>query len=158
MFGASNIYGDLKIAIDSVFTKVQKIEQNYDEEFIIVDNTKNQNILPDGMNRYMKEIMFPSKSLPNSNPPDMAFGCFLGYTVKVTSTFNNWARKDERDRDAQIKLETSYEALIETGYDPEDENDISELVAYKIVVDALHEALNELTEERALSGIFRHRM
>lgn len=86
LFGASNIYGDLKIAIDSVFVKVQKIEQNYDEEFIIVDNTKNQNILPDGMNKYMKEIMFPSKLLPNSNPPDMAFGCFLGYTVNVASS------------------------------------------------------------------------
>lgn len=86
LFGASNIYGDLKIAIDSVFTKVQKIEQNYDEEFIIVDNTKNQNILPDGMNKYMKEIMFPSKLLLNSNPPDMTFGCFLGYTVNVASS------------------------------------------------------------------------
>ena len=29
----------------------------------------------------------------------------------MNKTFNNWARKDERDRDAQIKLETSYEAL-----------------------------------------------
>lgn len=62
--------------------------------------------------------------------------------------FNNWARKDERDRDTQIKSETSYEALLETGYDPEDDNDIAELVAYKIVVDALHEALNELTDEK----------
>lgn len=66
----------------------------------------------------------------------------------MNRTFNNWARKDERDRDAQIKLETSYEALLETGYDPEDDNDISELVAYKIVVDALHDALNELTDEK----------
>ena len=66
----------------------------------------------------------------------------------MNRTFNNWARKDERDRDAQIKLETSYEALLETGYDPEDDNDISELVAYKIVVDALHNALNELTDEK----------
>lgn len=66
----------------------------------------------------------------------------------MNRTFNNWARKDERDRDAQIKSETSYEALLETGYDPEDENDISEFVAYKIVVDALHEALNELTDEK----------
>lgn len=46
----------------------------------------------------------------------------------MNRTFNNWARKDERDRDAQIKLETSYEALLETGYDTEDDNDISELV------------------------------
>lgn len=66
----------------------------------------------------------------------------------MNRTFNNWARKDERDRDAQIKLETSYEALLQTGYDPEDDNDISELVAYKIVVDALHDALNELTDEK----------
>lgn len=66
----------------------------------------------------------------------------------MNRTFNNWARKDERDRDMQIKFETSYEALLDTGYDPEDENDISELVAYKIVVDALHEALNELTDEK----------
>lgn len=66
----------------------------------------------------------------------------------MNRTFNNWSKKDERDRDAQIKMETSYEALLETGYDPEDENDIFELVAYKIVVDALNEALNELTDEK----------
>lgn len=66
----------------------------------------------------------------------------------MNRTFNNWARKDERDRDAQIKLETSYEALLETGYDPEDENDISEIVAYKSILDALYEALNELTDEK----------
>ena len=66
----------------------------------------------------------------------------------MNRTFNNWARKDERDRNAQIKLETSYEALLETGHDPVDENDIEELVAYKIVVDALHKALNELTDEK----------
>lgn len=66
----------------------------------------------------------------------------------MNRTFNNWARKEERDRDAQIKLETSYEALLETGYDLEDDSDISELVAYKIVVDALHDALNELTDEK----------
>ena len=97
------------IAIDSVFTKVQKIEQNYDEEFIIVDNTKNQNILPDGMNRYMKEIMFPSKSLPNSNPPDMAFGCFLGYTVKVTSSAIDNA---QYEADVKAQMKSDIDAVI----------------------------------------------
>lgn len=66
----------------------------------------------------------------------------------MNRTLNNWARKDERDRDAQIKRETSYEALLESGYDSEDENSVEELVAYKIVVDALHKALNELTDEK----------
>ena len=85
LFGASNIYGDLKVAVDIVFEKIHKIEQNSDEEFLIVDNTRYQNILPEGMNQYLKEVMLPSKSSANSNSPDMAFGCFLGYTVHVTS-------------------------------------------------------------------------
>lgn len=86
LFGASNIYGNFQVAVDSVFEKVQKIEQNYDDEFLIVDNTLNQNIFPIEMANYMKDILMPKKNSTNSNSPDMAFGCFLGYTVNVVSS------------------------------------------------------------------------
>ncbi len=86
LFGASNILGNLKAAIDRVFDKIQNIEKNYDDEFLIVDNTLNQNIFPIDVAEYIKSILMPHKYSSNSNPPDMAFGCFLGYTVNVIST------------------------------------------------------------------------
>ena len=109
LFGASHIYGDLKIAVDSVFEKVQKIKGNYEEEFWIVDNTRNQNILSVGMNEYIKEVMFPSKSSPHVNSPDMAFGCFLGYTVNVISS-----RSDNAQYEVELKtqMRLDIEAII----------------------------------------------
>lgn len=104
LFGASNIYGDLKKAIDSVFEKVLKIEQNYDDEFLIVDNTLDQNIFPVEMANYVKDVLMPKKGLANSSAPDMAFGCFLGYTVKVISSALDNAQY-EADIKAQMKLD-----------------------------------------------------
>lgn len=104
LFGASNIYGDLKSAIDSVFEKVQNIEQNYDDEFLIVDNTLDQNIFPVEMANYLKDILMPQKGLVNSSAPDMAFGCFLGYTVNVTSSALDNAQY-ESDIKAQMKVD-----------------------------------------------------
>lgn len=86
LFGASNIYGDIKVAVDCVFDKVQQIEQNYDEEFLVVDNTLTQNIFSPEINNYMENILKPQKNKTYTSSPDMAFGCFIGYTVNVSST------------------------------------------------------------------------
>ena len=63
--------------------------------------------------------------------------------------FNNWSRKDERDKAARAELETSYEVLVESGFDQKSAGDNpEELVAYSVVIDALYNVLGELTSEK----------
>lgn len=109
LFGASNIYGNLQVAVDSVFEKVQKIEQNYEDEFLIVDNTLDQNIFPSEMANYMRDILMPKKGSINSNPPDMAFGCFLGYTVNVTSSASD---NVQYEADIKDQMKADIDAVI----------------------------------------------
>lgn len=63
--------------------------------------------------------------------------------------YNNWEKEDEREAEKQSQSETSYEVLIENGYEAKDDrNNPEEIIAYKTVIDALHSALDELTDEK----------
>ena len=63
--------------------------------------------------------------------------------------FNNWSRKDERDKVAREKFETSYEILVENGFDQKSTGDNpEEIVAYSTVIAALYKALGGLTSEK----------
>lgn len=67
----------------------------------------------------------------------------------MNRTYNNWAKKDARDKAARAENESSYEAMVENGYDArDDKNNPEEIIAYKTVIDALGKALNELTDEK----------
>lgn len=67
----------------------------------------------------------------------------------MNKTYNNWSKKDERDKKAQSEFETSYDAMLEDGYDAKDDtSNPEEIAAYKVVIDALNKALDELTEEK----------
>lgn len=67
----------------------------------------------------------------------------------MNRTYNNWAKKDARDKAAQKEFETSYDVMVENGYDAKDDiNNPEESIAYKIVINALANALDELTEEK----------
>ncbi|MCD7724950.1 MAG: hypothetical protein LUI12_05275 [Clostridiales bacterium] len=61
----------------------------------------------------------------------------------------NAARKQARDLQKRVEHETSYDALVEAGYDSAiDGDDPSELAAEMVVVEALCEELKSLTEEK----------
>jgi len=67
----------------------------------------------------------------------------------MNRTFNNWSRKDERDKAARAQFETSYEGLVESGFDQKSTGDNpEEIVAYSTVIAALYNALEELTSEK----------
>ncbi len=67
----------------------------------------------------------------------------------MNRTYNNWAKKDARDKEAQKEFETSYDVMVENGYDAKDDtNNPEELIAYKTVINALTNALDELTDEK----------
>lgn len=81
VFGASDIVGDLKVAIDRAFDKIIAIENNHDSELQIIDNTTQWTIYDPDATQYMVKLMTPQKD--GTCLPDMAFGAFLGYTIKL---------------------------------------------------------------------------
>lgn len=81
VFGASDIVGDLSLAIDRAFEKIISVEANQDTELRMVDNTTQWNIYDTEATQYMVELMTPQRN--GLYKPDMAFGAFLGYTIKL---------------------------------------------------------------------------
>lgn len=81
VFGASDINGGLKQAVDRAFEKIIEIEDNYDNEFKIIDSTCQWTIYDPEATKFMVELMRPTRG--GKYKPDMAFGAFLGYSVDV---------------------------------------------------------------------------
>ena len=81
VFGASNIEGDLSAAVDRAFDRIILIEQNADSEFKTIENTAFGLIFDDKTTEYLRDVMVPRKQFQYK--PDMAFGLFLGYTLKI---------------------------------------------------------------------------
>lgn len=67
----------------------------------------------------------------------------------MNRTFNTWDKKAAREVKSRVLNETSYDKLLEEGYDPSDDaNNPEEIIAYKVVMDALNDALDELSNEK----------
>ncbi len=81
VFGASDVVGDLSAAIDRAFEKIVNIEANADEELRMVENASQWTIYDQETTKYMVELMKPRKG--GISTPEMAFGAFLGYTIKI---------------------------------------------------------------------------
>lgn len=81
VFGASNIEGNLNVAVDRAFDRIVSIEQNADSEFKTVDNSAYGLMFDNSTTEYLRDVMIPRKQFQYK--PDMAFGLFLGYTLKI---------------------------------------------------------------------------
>lgn len=67
----------------------------------------------------------------------------------MNRTFNNWEKVTVRAEEAKTMNEISYEKLLDEGYAPlNDASNPEEIIAYKVVMDALNDALDELSEEK----------
>ena len=87
VFGASDITGDIKKAVDRAFEQILAIEDNYDMEFHMVDNTTQWTIYDPDATKFMVELMTPQRD--GTYKPDMAFGAFLGYSLKLDQPVTN---------------------------------------------------------------------
>jgi len=79
VFGASNIVGDLKNAIDNAFESIVGIEKNKKNELRVVDSTIFYHVFDKDTTDRIKALILPSKLNPDR--PDTAFGVFLGYSL-----------------------------------------------------------------------------
>ena len=67
----------------------------------------------------------------------------------MNRTFNTWEKKVAREVESRALNETSYDKLLDEGYDPSDDaSNPEEIIAYKVVMDALNDALDVLSEEK----------
>lgn len=81
VFGASNIEGDLKLAVDRAMDRVESIRNNEDNEYRTVEHTSFYGDFDSRTREYLRDILIPRKH--PSRRPDLAYGLFLGYTLKV---------------------------------------------------------------------------
>lgn len=81
VFGASDIVGNLTTAIDRAFDKITAIKENSEDELKTVENTTQWTIYDPEATQYLVDLMMPKRG--GSHKPDMAFGAFLGYTIKL---------------------------------------------------------------------------
>lgn len=81
VFGASDITGTLEEAVDRAFSKILSIESNVDLEFTTVENASHKQYFDKDQSYFLQSIMVPKKNY--SRIPDMAFGMFLGYSLKL---------------------------------------------------------------------------
>ena len=71
------------------------------------------------------------------------------YADLMNRTYNNFDKKVARAKSAQEEYESSYDVMVENGYDAKDDtNNPEEIIAYKTIINALTNALDELTEEK----------
>ena len=118
VFGVSHIIGNLKNAVDSVFNKISNIDANNQEEYYMVNSVLDKNILDYDTSVAIKEILFPTKD--NTNPTEISFGCFLGYSLsrdkyeKDKGTFLEFVKRQMQEDISEIK---SYvESLITANH------------------------------------------
>ena len=71
------------------------------------------------------------------------------YADLMNRTYNNWEKRAARAKASQEEYESSYDVMVENGYDAKDDtNNPEEIIAYKTVINALTNALDELTDEK----------
>lgn len=103
--------------------------------------------------KFYKENGVPVKPIPLPGRIKHFYAIFNADTheeaVLMQRQYNNWAKQDERDAEKQSMRETSYEALMEEGYNLGDNSsNLEEIIAYQTVIAVLNDALTELTEEK----------
>lgn len=101
VFGASDMEGDLSLAVDRAFEKIIKIEKHRDAELLMVESTTQHTIYDSDTTQYMVKLMRPQKG--GTNKPDMAFGAFLGYTIKLDNPETDSQKYRNAVKDQLIK-------------------------------------------------------
>ena len=85
VFGASNIVGDLKYAIDGAFEIILEIENNEDKELHMVDNVIFDRLLNEDEIALAQDIFLP---IPNKTTSyNTSYGVFLGYSLGLSQEY-----------------------------------------------------------------------
>lgn len=81
VFGASNIMGDLKDAIDNAFDAIMRIKNHSSREIQMVEKTAFDRFYDPADIDFLKKVLIPEPNTGSSY--DTAYGLFLGYTMGI---------------------------------------------------------------------------
>lgn len=81
VYGASNIEGTLKSAIDNAFKTIEKLKQKRLTGDELVNCAAFNRCIDMETAQQIKQVVIPQKA--GKNPPDTAFGVFLGYSINL---------------------------------------------------------------------------
>lgn len=81
VYGASNIEGSLKSAIDDAFKTIEKLKQKRLTGDELVNSASFNRCIDLETAQQIKTVVIPQKA--GKNPPDTAFGIFLGYSIDL---------------------------------------------------------------------------
>lgn len=81
VYGASNIEGTLTSAIDNAFKTIEKLKQKRLTGDELVNSASFNRSIDMETARQIKAVVIPQKA--GKNPPDTAFGVFLGYSIDL---------------------------------------------------------------------------
>lgn len=84
VFGASNIVGDIKDAIDNAFIEIEHIEQHGSKEIKMVEKTALNGFYRQNEINFIKAHIIPEPG--KSGDYEIAYGVFLGYTLGIDPT------------------------------------------------------------------------
>ena len=115
VYGASDIQGDLRGAIDAALVRVADIKKNKPSPFQIIDNTSFETTVEGTeMANGIRRILLPRKK--DDDPPATAFGIFLGYTLKMNEAdYSLPVRQFKKKMAERMEQDiTGYAAYIKT--------------------------------------------
>ncbi len=81
IFGAAKIVNSLNDAINSVFDKVVRIENQSDDELQILDYSIGSRLFSQEDSEAIREFLIPQKQ--TGLEPERAYACFIGYTLQL---------------------------------------------------------------------------
>ena len=84
VFGASNIIGDIKDAIDNAFEEIERIEKHGNKDIKMVEKTALSGFYNKSEIDFIKKHIIPEPG--KSGDYEIAYGVFLGYTLGLNST------------------------------------------------------------------------
>lgn len=120
VFGASNIIGDIKDAIDNAFEEIERIEKHGNKDIKMVEKTALSGFYNKSEIDFIKKHIIPEPG--KSGDYEIAYGVFLGYTLGLNSTglsSAEYKEKVNRRLELDIKQHASYIAnkIITKGLD-----------------------------------------
>ena len=109
VFGASNIIGDIKDAIDNAFEEIERIEKHGNKDIKMVEKTALSGFYNKSEIDFIKKHIIPEPG--KSGDYEIAYGVFLGYTLGLNSTglsSAEYKEKVNRRLELDIKQHASY--------------------------------------------------
>lgn len=111
VYGASNIKGDIKTAIDNAFISVTSLKSNRITGSELVNNASYSRCINSAMAEQVRSIVYPSKNTASVNMLGTSFGVFIGYSIGLDPeyyTIDEYADVLNRKLESDINDHSSY--------------------------------------------------